>query len=170
MDQAAHQRVCPPTGRQTCSGIPAACCITAGRDHYRALCHELCIYRAPARAHVVGARSLRGRRSTGCGGATSVRFSVRFRCVAPTTRLKQTKNRPRIDTRLAPPPSAAQTPSPDYSGLVKTAMAVTGSMRLPFMLTDQCRCGPVARPVAPTRPSMLPASTFAPSLTLISLR
>ena len=32
------------------------------------------------------------------------------RGVAPTTRLKQTKNRSRIDTRLAAPPSAAQTP------------------------------------------------------------
>ena len=63
------------------------------------------------------ARSLRGRRSTGCGGATSARFSVRFRCVAPTTRLKQTKNRSRIDTRLAAPPSAAQTPSGRMTGM-----------------------------------------------------
>jgi hypothetical protein len=55
------------------------------------------------------AMSLRGRTSTGCGGSTSSRFFACLRRVVGATQRKEAENRTRIDTRLAQPPSAAQT-------------------------------------------------------------
>ena len=37
-------------------------------------------------------------------------------------------------------------------------------------ITDQCRCGPVTRPVAPTAPMRAPASTVSPAFTAIEER
>jgi len=48
-------------------------------------------------------------KSAGCGGPTSVWFSDPFGHIVATMLLKQSKNHPRIDTRLAPGISAAQT-------------------------------------------------------------
>ena len=43
-------------------------------------------------------RSLRGRKYPYCKSATAVHFSVLFRCVVPTMRLKRTENCPRRAT------------------------------------------------------------------------
>ena len=40
-----------------------------------------------------------------------------------------------------------------------------GSTATPRILTPRCRCGPVTRPVAPTRPICCPALTISPGFT-----
>jgi signal transduction histidine kinase len=53
-----------------------------------------------------------------------------------------------------------------YGGVFpSTARSDSGSTRAPVARTAQCRCGPVTRPVAPTRPTMSPAATRSPSCT-----
>lgn len=44
-------------------------------------------------------------------------------------------------------------------GAAGTASSDSGSTRAPWRRTAQCRCGPVARPVAPTSPRIAPCST-----------
>lgn len=44
-------------------------------------------------------------------------------------------------------------------------MKIAGSTRASFRLTFQCRCGPVARPVAPTFPTTPPRGTSSPTFT-----
>lgn len=43
-----------------------------------------------------------------------------------------------------------------------------GSTIARFKLTDQCRCGPVTRPVAPTSPSWVPVSTRSPTSPILA--
>jgi hypothetical protein len=53
---------------------------------------RLCVGGSP------GTRSLRGRKYPYCKNATAVHYSVLFRCVVPTMRLKRTENCPRCAT------------------------------------------------------------------------
>ena len=62
-------------------------------------------------------------------------------------RPSQTRPNPRWPVER---PAAA--PARRQSGL-KAPMKIAGSTRASFRLTFQCRCGPVARPVAPTLPT-----------------
>jgi len=47
---------------------------------------------------------------------------------------------------------------------------ISGSTQVRFSPTDQCRCGPVTRPVAPTSPILSPRLTRAPGSTSMLLR
>src|SRR5690606_12134992 len=45
-----------------------------------------------------------------------------------------------------------------------------GSTMVRLSITDQCRCGPVTRPVAPTAPIRAPVATTSPAFTSMRLR
>src|SRR5512135_243532 len=45
------------------------------------------------------------------------------------------------------------------------AIRESGSTRVPTRRTDQCKWGPVTRPVAPTRPTISPRATLSPGFT-----
>src|SRR5690606_20285274 len=55
-------------------------------------------------------------------------------------------------------------------GRFAAPMKRAGSTRASFRLTFQCRCGPVARPVAPTRPTTAPRATSSPAFTSMADR
>ena len=53
---------------------------------------------------------------------------------------------------------------------LKAPIKIAGSTRASFRLTFQCRCGPVARPVAPTLPSTPPRGSSSPTFTPMAER
>ena len=94
-----------------------------------------------------------------------VLYGVRSECSssAPVAESRRTS----LLLRLSTPPTAGYTPVWSQSQLryagARRSSQWCGSCAAPCLRTSKCRCGPVARPVAPTVATTSPARTRSPT-------